>query len=91
MGSGAVDPAGFRLAQHENWDAAAAGWMEWSDFNDRADRQISERLVELAGVGREAGSWTSPPTTESRPTTNVGRVPPRVNRSVATRYGDAGE
>jgi enediyne biosynthesis protein CalE5 len=24
--------------------------MEWSEFNDRADRHISERLVELAGV-----------------------------------------
>lgn len=26
------------------------GWNEWSEFNDRADRHISERLVELAGV-----------------------------------------
>lgn len=24
--------------------------MEWSEFNDRADRHISERLVELVGV-----------------------------------------
>ena len=36
--------------QHKNWDAAAVGWMQWSAFNDRADRHISERLVELAGV-----------------------------------------
>jgi SAM-dependent methyltransferase len=50
----AVDPAGFRAAQHANWDAAAAGWMQWSEFNDRADRHVSERLVELAGV--RAGS-----------------------------------
>ncbi|MCB0877102.1 MAG: methyltransferase domain-containing protein [Solirubrobacterales bacterium] len=48
------DPASIREAQHRNWDSAAAGWTEWSDFNDRADRHISERLVELAGV--EAGS-----------------------------------
>ena len=46
----AIDPAGFREAQHRNWDSAAVGWMEWSEFNDRADRHISERLVELAGV-----------------------------------------
>src|SRR6476660_611933 len=46
----AIDPAGFREAQHKNWDAAAVGWMEWSEFNDRADRHISERLVELAQV-----------------------------------------
>jgi len=50
MESKSVDPAGFREAQHRNWDSAAAGWMEWSDFNDSADAHISERLVELAGV-----------------------------------------
>ena len=50
MGSEAIDAAGFREAQHKNWDAAAAGWKEWSEFNDRADAHISERLVELAGV-----------------------------------------
>ena len=46
----AIDPADFREAQHRNWDSAAVGWMEWSAFNDSADRHISERLVELAGV-----------------------------------------
>jgi SAM-dependent methyltransferase len=46
----AIDPSDFRAAQHKNWDSAAVGWMEWSEFNDRADRHISERLVELAGV-----------------------------------------
>lgn len=51
----AIDPAGFRDAQHRNWDSAAVGWMEWSEFNDRADRHVSERLVELAGVGRPEG------------------------------------
>src|SRR3954468_12379705 len=54
MDSEGIDPIGFREAQHRNWDSAAVGWMEWSEFNDRADRHISERLVELAGVG--AGS-----------------------------------
>lgn len=54
MESEGIDPAGFREAQHRNWDSAAVGWMEWSAFNDRADRHISERLVELAGV--RAGS-----------------------------------
>jgi enediyne biosynthesis protein CalE5 len=48
--SKAIDSAGFREAQHKNWDAAAAGWKQWSEFNDRADAHISERLVELAGV-----------------------------------------
>ena len=46
----AIDPADFREAQHRQWDAAAAGWKEWSEFTDRAARHVSERLVELAGV-----------------------------------------
>ncbi len=50
----AIDPVDFREAQHRNWDSAAVGWNEWSEFNDRADRHISARLVELAGV--RAGS-----------------------------------
>jgi SAM-dependent methyltransferase len=50
MDSKAIDPADFREAQHRHWGSAAVGWMEWSAFNDRADRHISERLVELAGV-----------------------------------------
>ena len=54
MESKAIDPGDFREAQHRHWDSAAVGWNEWSEFNDRADRHISERLVELAGV--RAGS-----------------------------------
>lgn len=50
MANEASDAASIRDAQHSNWDAAAVGWMAWSDFNDAADRHISERLVELAGV-----------------------------------------
>ncbi|HST33627.1 MAG TPA: methyltransferase domain-containing protein [Solirubrobacteraceae bacterium] len=50
MESKSIDSADFREAQHRNWDSAAVGWMEWSTFNDNADRHISERLVELAGV-----------------------------------------
>ena len=50
MASRVIDPDDFRRGQHRNWDSAAAGWMQWSEFNDRADAHISERLVELAGV-----------------------------------------
>jgi SAM-dependent methyltransferase len=50
MESKAIDEAGFREAQHRHWDSAAVGWKEWSEFNDRADGHISQRLVELAGV-----------------------------------------
>src|SRR3954466_6032170 len=54
MESNAIDPVDFREAQHKHWDSAAVGWKEWSEFNDSADRHISERLVELADV--RAGS-----------------------------------
>jgi SAM-dependent methyltransferase len=50
MESKRIDPADFRQAQHRNWDSAAAGWKQWSEFNDSADAHISQRLVELAGV-----------------------------------------
>ncbi len=50
MESKPIDPDGFREAQHRHWDSAAAGWKEWSEFNDSADAHISARLVELAGV-----------------------------------------
>src|SRR3954451_7462690 len=46
----ATDPVDFRKAQHRHWDAAALGWKQWSEFNDRADGHISQRLVDLAGV-----------------------------------------
>src|SRR3954468_2844867 len=54
MESKAMNSVDFRQAQNRHWDSAAVGWMEWSEFNDSADRHISERLVELAGV--QAGS-----------------------------------
>lgn len=50
MESGAIDPADFREAQHEQWDSAAVGWKEWSEFSESAWGHISERLVELADV-----------------------------------------
>src|SRR3954452_5024771 len=50
MESNAIDPVDFRAAQNRHWDSAAVGWQEWSEFNDSADRHISERLVELAEV-----------------------------------------
>ena len=45
-----IDPLEFREAQHKQWDSAAVGWNDWSEFFDAAAGHISERLVELAGV-----------------------------------------
>ena len=49
-----IDPVEFRSGQREQWNAAAGGWRKWSELIDSAARQISDRLVELAGV--EPGS-----------------------------------
>src|SRR6476646_8042755 len=76
----AIDPVDFREAQHRHWDSAAVGWQEWSEFNDRADRHISERLVELAGVqggsrGRDvAAGYGEPALTAARKAGQKGRV-----------------
>src|SRR3954447_8574352 len=80
MESEAIDPVDFRAAQHRNWDAAAVGWKAWSAFNDRADRHISERLVQLAGVrpGSRvldvAAGYGEPSLTAARKAGPVGRV-----------------
>jgi enediyne biosynthesis protein CalE5 len=46
-----VDPVEFRDTQRTQWDGAATGWRKWSELIDSAAGAISERLVELAGVG----------------------------------------
>jgi SAM-dependent methyltransferase len=80
MGPKAIDPGDFREAQHRNWNSAAVGWKEWSEFNESAHRHISERLVELAGVqpGSRvldvAAGYGEPALTAARKARSEGRV-----------------
>lgn len=80
MASRPIDPADFRQAQHESWDSAAVGWKQWNEFNDRADRHISERLVELARVRQGsrvldvAAGYGEPALTAARKAGPEGRV-----------------
>src|SRR6059058_3050925 len=80
MQSRAIDPVGFREAQHRHWDAAAVGWKRWSEFNDNADGHISERLVELADVRSGsrvldvAAGYGEPALTSARKAGPEGRV-----------------
>jgi SAM-dependent methyltransferase len=46
-----IDAAEFRQGQRTQWNTAATGWKKWSDLIDRSASGVSERLVELAGVG----------------------------------------
>jgi enediyne biosynthesis protein CalE5 len=45
-----IDPAEFREKQRDQWNGAAAGWNEHSDFMDKYAGVVSERLVEMARV-----------------------------------------
>ncbi|MGH8013602.1 MAG: class I SAM-dependent methyltransferase [Candidatus Binataceae bacterium] len=45
------DPRHFKDNQRRDWDAAAAGWKKWWPLFERSAQHVSDRLVELAGVG----------------------------------------
>ena len=46
-----IDPVEFRDGQRTQWNQAAQGWRKWSDVIDDALSGVSDRLVELAGIG----------------------------------------
>ena len=50
MEAKSIDAKEFRDKQRNQWDGAAAGWNEWSDFADEHAGTVSERLVEMAGI-----------------------------------------
>ena len=51
MESKTIDAGEFRSGQEQQWDKASTGWKKYSELIDSAASGISERLVELAGVG----------------------------------------
>ena len=46
-----ADPKQLKDEQRRDWDAAAAGWKKWWPLFERSAQHVSDRLVELAGVG----------------------------------------
>jgi SAM-dependent methyltransferase len=50
MESKGIDSVEFRGAQREQWQRAATGWRKWSELIDESVGEVSERLVEMAGV-----------------------------------------
>src|ERR1700742_1042249 len=50
MEATSIDPDEFRGAQREQWNKAAVGWNEWSEFMDDHGGPVARRLVELARV-----------------------------------------
>jgi ubiquinone/menaquinone biosynthesis C-methylase UbiE len=45
-----IDADEFRDKQRDQWNGAAAGWNQWSDFIDRHTDVVSQRLVAMAGI-----------------------------------------
>ncbi|HEY6638284.1 MAG TPA: class I SAM-dependent methyltransferase [Solirubrobacterales bacterium] len=50
MGAKSIDAAEFRDKQRDQWNGAAVGWNEWSEYMDGHTGGVAERLVEMAGV-----------------------------------------
>src|SRR3954454_10125002 len=46
-----IDPTAFRDAQRNQWNQAATGWKKWVDEMTATTQPVSDRLVELAGIG----------------------------------------
>jgi SAM-dependent methyltransferase len=45
-----IDGAQFREGQRNQWNKAASGWQKWSEYTAKTTQNVSDRLVELAGV-----------------------------------------
>jgi SAM-dependent methyltransferase len=50
MEAKSIDAEEFRGKQRDQWDTAATGWNEWSDFIDKHVGVVSELLVKAAGI-----------------------------------------
>ena len=51
MEAKSIDPTAFRDAQRNQWNEAATGWKKWVDEMTATTQPVSDRLVELAGIG----------------------------------------
>jgi len=80
METKSVDAGEFRDGQRQQWNRAATGWRKWSELIDESASAISERLVELAGVGPGsrvldvAAGYGEPSLTAARRTGSEGEV-----------------
>ena len=46
-----MDPAAIRAHEKERWNIVAAGWKAWWDVIEGWSQPVSDRLIEMAGVG----------------------------------------
>ncbi|MDX6583060.1 MAG: hypothetical protein QOI10_2244 [Solirubrobacterales bacterium] len=75
-----LDAGEFRQAQRQQWNNAASGWQKWASHVDATTGGVSERLVELAGIGAGsrvldvAAGYGEPALTAAKKATPEGRV-----------------
>ena len=50
MSTQPFDPQGYKDRQRQEWNAVAEGWRKWWPLIEQGAQQVSERLVDLAGV-----------------------------------------
>jgi SAM-dependent methyltransferase len=51
MSAAEIDAGEFRSGQRQDWDSASAGWRKWNELIDGSTRAVSERMVQMAGIG----------------------------------------
>ena len=44
------DPDKFKANQRQSWDSVADGWQKWWKTFENGAQQVSDRLIELAGI-----------------------------------------
>ena len=51
MNAAEIDAGEFREGQRRDWDSASRGWRKWNQLIDGVTHPVSERMVEVAGIG----------------------------------------
>jgi SAM-dependent methyltransferase len=80
MSAAEIDAGEFRAGQRGDWNSASAGWRKWNELIDSSTRSVSERMVEMAGIGEGdrvldvAAGYGEPSLTAARVVGPGGRV-----------------
>lgn len=45
-----IDPERYKAGQRQGWNSVATGWQKWWKTSEAAGRNVSRRLIELAGI-----------------------------------------
>jgi enediyne biosynthesis protein CalE5 len=51
MSAAEIDAGEFRQGQRQDWNTASDGWRKWNQLIDETTHVVSERMVEMAGIG----------------------------------------